>query len=174
MFFDYDITDSLFQFFQRGGDVLYLIFILGLVITFLMFEKIWYLRYEHQSVIDTIVEDWKKRTDKNSFNSLAIREMMISNAAFKINKNVDLMKVCVMVAPLFGLFGTITGMIEVFYLLAVTGGGDAKAMAGGVSKAIIPPMAGLAVALIGNFAQQYIRNTTQRESDMLYDKLVIE
>ena len=84
------------------------------------------------------------------------------------------MKVCVMVAPLFGLFGTITGMIEVFYLLAVTGGGDAKAMAGGVSKAIIPPMAGLAVALIGNFAQQYIRNTTQRESDMLYDKLVIE
>ena len=139
-----------------------------------MFEKIWYLRYEHQSVIDTIVEDWKKRTDKNSFNSLAIREMMISNAAFKINKNVDLMKVCVMVAPLFGLFGTITGMIEVFYLLAVTGGGDAKAMAGGVSKAIIPPMAGLAVALIGNFAQQYIRNTTQRESDMLYDKLVIE
>ena len=174
MFFVYDITDSLFQFFQRGGDVLYLIFILGLVITFLMFEKIWYLRYEHQSVIDTIVEDWKKRTDKNSFNSLAIREMMISNAAFKINKNVDLMKVCVMVAPLFGLFGTITGMIEVFYLLAVTGGGDAKAMAGGVSKAIIPPMAGLAVALIGNFAQQYIRNITQRESDMLYDKLVIE
>ena len=174
MFFFYDITDSLFQFFQRGGDVLYFIFILGLVVAFLMFEKIWYLRYEHQSVIDTIVEDWKKRTDKNSFNSLAIREMMISNAAFKINKNVDLMKVCVMVAPLFGLFGTITGMIEVFYLLAVTGGGDAKAMAGGVSKAIIPPMAGLAVALIGNFAQQYIRNTTQRESDMLYDKLVIE
>ena len=87
MFFFYDITDSLFQFFQRGGDVLYLIFILGLVITFLMFEKIWYLRYEHQSVIDTIIVDWKKRKDKNSFNSLAIREMMISNAAFKINKN---------------------------------------------------------------------------------------
>ena len=174
MFFFYDITDSLFQFFQRGGDVLYLIFILGIVITFLMFEKIWYLGFEHQSVIDTFVGDWKERTDKQSFDSLAIREMMISNAAFKINKNVDLMKVCVMVAPLFGLFGTITGMIEVFYLLAVTGGGDAKAMAGGVSKAIIPPMAGLAVALIGNFAQQYIRNITQRESDMLYDKLVIE
>ena len=38
---------------------------------------------------------------------------------------------CVGIAPLFGLFGTITGMIEVFHLLAVTGGGDAKAMAGG-------------------------------------------
>ena len=70
MFFFYDITDSLFQFFQRGGDVLYLIFILGIVITFLMFEKIWYLRFEHQSVIDTIVGDWKERTDKQSFDSL--------------------------------------------------------------------------------------------------------
>ena len=99
---------------------------------------------------------------------------MISEATLKINKNVDLMKVCVVVAPLFGLFGTITGMIEVFYLLAVTGGGDAKAMAGGVSKAIIPPMAGLAVALIGNFAQQYIKNVTQRESDMLYERLAIQ
>ena len=99
---------------------------------------------------------------------------MISNVSAKINKNVDLVKVCVMVAPLFGLFGTITGMIEVFYLLAVTGGGDAKAMAGGVSKAIIPPMAGLAVALIGNFASQYIKNRTQKEADLLSDYLVIE
>tara|TARA_B100000929_G_C15488179_1_gene413521 strand:+ start:1021 stop:1545 length:525 start_codon:yes stop_codon:yes gene_type:complete len=174
MFFFYDITDSLFQFFQRGGDVLYLIFILGFVVAYLMIEKIWYLRFEHSSVINSIVTDWEERKDKISFNSVAIRQMMISDAATKINKNVELMKVCVMVAPLFGLFGTITGMIEVFYLLAVTGGGDAKAMAGGVSKAIIPPMAGLAVALIGNFAQQYIKNITQRESDMLYHKLVIE
>ena len=174
MYFFYDISDSLFQFFQRGGEVLYLIFFLAIVIAFLMFEKIWYLRFEHKSVVDSIVDEWNSRLNKASFSSIAIREMMISNAALKINKNVDLMKVCVMVAPLFGLFGTITGMIEVFYLLAVTGGGDAKAMAGGVSKAIIPPMAGLAVALTGNFAQQYIKNVTQKESDMLYDKLVIE
>jgi len=174
MYFFYDLSDSLFQFFQRGGDVLYLIFLLGVVITFLMFEKIWYLRFEHNSVVASIVDAWETRKEKTSFNSLAVREMMISEATLKINKNVDLMKVCVVVAPLFGLFGTITGMIEVFYLLAVTGGGDAKAMAGGVSKAIIPPMAGLAVALIGNFAQQYIKNVTQRESDMLYDKLAIQ
>jgi len=174
MYFFYDLSDSLFQFFQRGGDVLYLIFLLGVVITFLMFEKIWYLRFEHKSVIQSIVDSWEVRNEKTSFNSLAVREMMISEATLKINKNVDLMKVCVVVAPLFGLFGTITGMIEVFYLLAVTGGGDAKAMAGGVSKAIIPPMAGLAVALIGNFAQQYIKNVTQRESDMLYEKLAIQ
>jgi len=174
MYFFYDLSDSLFQFFQRGGDVLYLIFLLGVVITFLMFEKIWYLRFEHNSVVASIVDAWETRKEKTSFNSLAVREMMISEATLKINKNVDLMKVCVVVAPLFGLFGTITGMIEVFYLLAVTGGGDAKAMAGGVSKAIIPPMAGLAVALIGNFAQQYIKNVTQRESDMLYEKLAIQ
>ena len=86
MYFFYDLSDSLFQFFQRGGDVLYLIFLLGVVITFLMFEKIWYLRFEHNSVIASIVDTWETRKEKTSFNSLAVREMMISEATLKINK----------------------------------------------------------------------------------------
>ena len=31
---------------------------------------------------------------------------------------------------LFGLLGTVTGMIEVFQVMAFTGGGDARSMAG--------------------------------------------
>ncbi|GIR69928.1 MAG: hypothetical protein CM15mP74_11790 [Halieaceae bacterium] len=38
---------------------------------------------------------------------------------------------CVALCPLLGLLGTVTGMIEVFNVMAVTGGGDAKSMAGG-------------------------------------------
>ena len=48
----------------------------------------------------------------------------------------------IVLAPLLGLLGTILGMIEVFHILAVTGGGDAKAMAGGVAKATIPQWLG--------------------------------
>ena len=34
-------------------------------------------------------------------------------------ENIDLIKVCTAVAPLFGLFGTITGMMEVFHILVL-------------------------------------------------------
>ena len=45
----------------------------------------------------------------------------------------QLIQVCIALCPLFGLMGTVTGMIEVFQIMAFTGGGDARSMAG-VSK----------------------------------------
>ena len=140
MFFFYDAADALFEFMQKGGDVLYLIGLLAFLMWFLIFERLWYFNFNHQSTIDVVVQDWSKRSDKKSWNSKAIREMLISQTSSKINLNLTLIKLCVGVAPLLGLFGTITGMMEVFHLLAITGGGDAKAMAGGVSRSTIPAM----------------------------------
>ena len=53
-------------------------------------------------------------------------------------------------------------------------GGDAKAMAGGVSRSTIPAMAGLAVALTGTLANQFLVNRAQKEKDLLVDRLVAE
>ena len=134
----------------------------------------WYFIFIHRDLIDKAVSQWEGRKDKLSWNSVAIRDMLISQAKSKINQNLSLIKMCVGIAPLFGLFGTITGMMEVFHLLAITGGGDAKAMAGGVARSTIPAMAGLAVALTGTFANQYLVNKSQKEEDLLVDHLVAE
>jgi biopolymer transport protein ExbB len=65
-------------------------------------------------------------------------------------------------------------MIEVFTVLGATGGGDAKAMAGGVSKATIPTMAGMVAALSGLFGNTYISNIAQRENQLLEDHLTMD
>ena len=85
-----------------------------------------------------------------------------------------MIKTLVALAPLFGLMGTVTGMIEVFNIMAVTGGGDAKSMAGGVSKATIPTMAGMVAALSGVFANTYITQIAERESVLLEDHLTTD
>ena len=174
MFFFYDAADALFEFMQKGGDVLYLIGLLAFLMWFLIFERLWYFNFNHQSTIDVVVQDWSKRSDKKSWNSKAIREMLISQTSSKINLNLTLIKLCVGVAPLLGLFGTITGMMEVFHLLAITGGGDAKAMAGGVSRSTIPAIAGLSVAITGTFASTFLRNKSNREVELLSEHLVSE
>jgi len=174
MFFFYDAADALFEFMQKGGDVLYLIGLLAFLMWFLIFERLWYFNFNHQVNVNVVVEDWAKRTDKKSWNSKAIREMLISKTSSKINLNLTLIKLCVGVAPLLGLFGTITGMMEVFHLLAITGGGDAKAMAGGVSRSTIPAMAGLSVAITGTFASTFLRNKSNRETELLSEHLVSE
>ena len=63
-------------------------------------------------------------------------------------------------------------LIEVFHLLAVTGGGDAKAMAGGVSRSTIPAMAGLSVAITGTFASTFLKNKSKREEELLSEHLI--
>jgi len=174
MYLFYDVIDALFVFMQKGGDVLYLIAGLAFLMWILIFERIWYFYFNHQENIDLASQEWAKRSDKRTWHSKGIRSMLISQTSSKINQNLTLIKLCVGVAPLFGLFGTIAGMMEVFHLLAVTGGGDAKAMAGGVSRSTIPAMAGLSVALTGTFANQFIANKAKRETELLSDHLVSE
>ena len=58
--------------------------------------------------------------------------------------------------------------------MAVTGGGDAKSMAGGVSKATIPTMAGMVAALSGVFISTYIKGIANRESELLEDHLTTD
>lgn len=92
----------------------------------------------------------------------------------KINEHLAFIQALVALAPLFGLLGTVWGMIEVFNIMAVTGGGDAKSMAGGVSKATIPTMAGMVAALSGVFSNTYVTSIASRESELLADSLTTD
>ena len=80
----------------------------------------------------------------------------------------------VALCPLLGLLGTVTGMIEVFNVMAVTGGGDAKSMAGGVERSTIPTMAGMVAALSGLFANTYLQRIASREQVSLEDQLTAD
>ena len=51
------------------------------------------------------------------------------------------------VTPLLGLLGTVFGMIEVFAEIMVQGTGNASALAGGISQALITTAAGLTIAI---------------------------
>ena len=53
------------------------------------------------------------------------------------------------IAPLLGLLGTVLGMIETFDVIALFGTGNARAMAGGISVALITTQTGLLVAIPG-------------------------
>ena len=176
----YDLQDLLFEFLEKGGPVVLLIGVLIMVMWILIFERLWFFRFSKPQLIQDARDQWDQVRSENggpgrkSWEGHMIRSMLISQASSSINSNIDLIKVCTAVAPLFGLFGTITGMMEVFHILAVTGGGDAKAMAGGVARSTIPAMAGLAVALTGTLANQFLINRAQKEKDSLVDQLVAE
>ncbi|CAM4180571.1 MotA/TolQ/ExbB proton channel family protein [Pseudoalteromonas byunsanensis] len=65
----------------------------------------------------------------------------------KITRNLTLIKIISVVAPLLGLLGTVTGMINTFQAITLFGTGDPKLMAGGISQALVTTVLGLVVAI---------------------------
>jgi biopolymer transport protein ExbB len=68
-----------------------------------------------------------------------------------LSKHLMIIAVMATIAPLLGLLGTVLGMIETFDVIALFGTGNAKAMAGGISVALITTQTGLLVAIPGLF-----------------------
>ncbi len=78
-------------------------------------------------------------------------ELKLEEATLKerpaIESGLNLLKIISMVAPLLGLLGTVTGMIITFQAITIFGAGDPKAMAGGISGALVTTVLGLVVAI---------------------------
>lgn len=65
----------------------------------------------------------------------------------KLGRNLTIIKIISVVAPLMGLLGTVTGMINTFQAITLFGTGDPKLMAGGISQALVTTVLGLVVAI---------------------------
>ena len=78
-------------------------------------------------------------------------ELKLDEAILKEQSHIDsflwAIKVVSVAAPLMGLLGTVTGMIETFQAITLFGTGDPKLMAGGISEALVTTMLGLIVAI---------------------------
>jgi len=73
-----------------------------------------------------------------------------------LRRHLAFVAVLAAVAPLFGLLGTVTGMMGTFNVIAVFGTGNARAMASGISEALITTQCGLLVAIPGLFMSAFL------------------
>lgn len=169
-----NILDSLNAFMSQGGFLMYFIAALTLCMWVLVFERVLFFKGALKAGVQQSLSVWEARTERKSWNAQQIRNAMISRMNEKIDANMDMITALVAMCPLMGLLGTVTGMIEVFSVLSLTGGGDAKSMAGGVSKATIPTMSGMVAAISGVFANTYLQRIAGDEKSLFADHLTMD
>ena len=96
--------------------------------------------------------------------------MLLSQVRQKLQQRLGPIETIVKLCPMLGLLGTVTGMIEVFDVMAA-GSGNARGMAGGVSKATLPTMAGMVAALSGMLFSIQLRRFARDEGERVADSL---
>ena len=75
-----------------------------------------------------------------------------------LEKNLNILATIASVATLFGLLGTVIGMIRAFAALSVAGSPDASALATGISEALINTALGIGTSAIAIIAYNYFTN----------------
>lgn len=169
-----EALEQITAFLDRGGWVLYLIMATIFLIWFFLFERSMYLRTAHKVRVKRVVDEWEERHERTSWHAHQIRQEMLAGAKMALDKNMGLIKALIAMCPLFGLLGTVTGMIEVFEVMSLLGGGNPRAMASGISKATMPTMAGMVGAIIGVLGLSVLERMISAEKTHVEDKLTFD
>ena len=161
-------------FLDRGGPVLVVIMAATFVMWALILERLFYFRFAHKQIAAEAIAEWRSRSDRKSKLAHWVREKLVSEVRAKAEQNVQLTKAMVALAPLLGLLGTVTGMVAVFDIMAITAGADAKAMSAGVSRATIPTMAGMVASLSGILFTSGMDRRVNRSVQQVEDSMQID
>lgn len=161
---------------DMGGPVLkYGITSLAFLMWTLILERVAYYKLGGlRADINDATSAWEARRERTSWAAHKVRDKLISEVNIKVQAGLPMIKTMVASAPLFGLLGTVTGMITVFEVMAITGGGDARQMAGGVFSATIPTLSGMVVAITGIFADTWLNRIATKETLLLEDHLTMD
>jgi biopolymer transport protein ExbB len=146
---------------DQGGTVGYVIVVVGFIGVFLGLWRMLVLFTMTAKVKSQLKSDKPnlnnplgrvlKVAEENKNVDTETLELKLEEAVLKerpaIESGLAILKIIAAVAPLLGLLGTVTGMIETFQAITIFGAGDPKNMAGGISAALVTTVQGLVVAI---------------------------
>ncbi|MEW8625599.1 MAG: MotA/TolQ/ExbB proton channel family protein [Candidatus Thiodiazotropha sp.] len=169
-------SPTLLERIQQGGYIGYFILFLGALGSLVIIERLVSLFMIGRRVKRQLKQDEPKQ-DNPLGRLLAIdrEQQAISGDALqkhfdeailrelpKLRRGLRLLTIFAAVAPLLGLLGTVTGMIETFQSITLFGTGDPKLMSGGISQALVTTELGLAVAIPMVLLHSYLAGRSNR------------
>jgi len=153
-----------------GGPIVDWIFATCVIMWCIAIERFWYFNRILPRDTASALAEWRERVEHTSWKSRQIRKALISRLNAGMSSNVQVLRVLVPMAPLLGLVGTVSGMLNVFDSMAARGSADARSMANGVSEAMICTLTGLAVSISGLYPVFYFKRKVRLETERLADK----
>ena len=170
----FDIVERIQDFLEAGGPVLLAIAGVIFMMWAMSVERFVYFKWVLPRQEQAVIALWNQRPERASWQAHQIRRALIAGIALNARLYLPTIKTLVTVCPLFGLMGTVTGMIAVFDVMASAGMGNPRLMASGVSQATIPTMAGMVGALSGLFAIHWLESRAKQSIELLGDHLTLD
>jgi biopolymer transport protein ExbB len=108
-----------------------------------------------------VAEFLKKRSNVSELDACILDEVVMSLTA-SLDRYLAVIGVLAGIAPLLGLLGTVLGMVSTFEIISHFGTGNARALSGGISEALITTETGLLVAIPGLYMSNFLKRRAER------------
>ena len=121
----------------------------------------------YKGITALFVREFLHRRSGDSTTNKFILDETVLALVLRMDKYLATIGALARIAPLLGLLGTVMGMMATFDIISVFGTGNARAMASGISEALITTQTGLLIAIPG----LYMRNYLNRRSENLKHRI---
>ena len=157
----------IYSYFQTGGPIMWPLLAVSVWLWTLIVVKLLEIRSFRRNLCAALPLDASMETKPSEgAEECCIQSLLIRRKA-QLNRHVGTILVLASVAPLIGLLGTVSGMIDTFEVIHRHGAAQAQGLAAGISEALLTTQGGLMVALPGLCMGNFIRRRTQRLGDNL-------
>ncbi len=117
--------------------------------------------HRHHGAVALLVSAFlRHRSGNPDLDRFILDETVVSLVA-SLKSYLPLIGVLAAIAPLLGLLGTVTGMLVTFDVISVFGTGNVKALASGISEALISTQTGLLVAIPGLYMSSFLNRRAE-------------
>ncbi len=103
----------------------------------------------------------RNRVGDPDIDVMIVDEVVLS-LVHSLDRHLELIAVMAAIAPLFGLLGTTIGMVKTFNVIAIFGTGNARALASGISEALITTQTGLFIAIPGVYMSNFLQQRSRK------------
>ncbi len=150
---------TLMQYVESGGVIMDILIAMNTVGLAVMIAKaIQFWRYNHDANMhaEAIAREFAMIGSHDKETVILIVKELLQSRLKKLEKGLPTVKIVATTATLFGLLGTVVGVLMAFEAIAKVGMGDPAAFAGGISMALVTTVGGLIVAIIHAIGYNYL------------------
>lgn len=151
------LQQQLADFFEAGGVILPVLAFVAFFLWLLLLQRLWFRFITYSKLRQRCIEATTQRRFLQS----------LHEAYLALQFSMSLIRTTISVCPLLGLAGTVLGMIEIFDVIAYRGVNNSQLLASGVSRAILPTMAGMVIAISSMLVFSYIQRWVIKQQNML-------
>ena len=148
-----DMVERTLEYLRQGGWVMVPLATVSVVMWTLIFDRARALRTlrSGDGLRARLLAEYEAQRTGRPLADRAVLRACAGRLRRDLDRYLGVVLVLAAVAPLLGLLGTVLGMIQTFNVIAAFGTGNARAMAGGISVALVTTQTGLLVAIPGFF-----------------------